>query len=347
MRASASASAAALAGRVAPVAAAVGCGLGCARVASGGPGAAAQACAAGDAAPGRRGAGIGASAGSAGGASSAAGGGRASASSPGIGRPYSRRMRSASGGCVAHQAQRAWLTRNRCASGPVRADSAAACARCCPAILRSAPPRPSTCRVYLTAEASARNSRWRDTAACSSRPAAQPSAPTAISATPNSTPKRWRLPAPGAASRRPRSNSSRRPQTMPISRMFKLVSPCTRWLSSCATTPCSSLRSSRSSAPRVTATTASSALQPAAKALIASSRGSTQAVGARVLAASAISVTTWVSRRSRGSSRPASRPPASRATCAPPSRRRSDSTAWPPSTYSSSSAVLVVKNQSG
>ena len=51
---------------------------------------------------------------------------------------------------------------------------------CWSAILRSAPPRPSTRRVYFTAEASARNSRWRLTAACSRRPAAQPSEPTAI-----------------------------------------------------------------------------------------------------------------------------------------------------------------------
>ena len=83
--------------------------------------------------------------------------------------------------------------------------------------------------------------------------------------------------------------------------MFSRVSPCTRWLNSCATTPCSSSRVSRSSAPRVTATTASSGVQPAANALMASSRGSTQAPGGGMRLASAISCTMLAKRRSRRS----------------------------------------------
>jgi len=42
------------------------------------------------------------------------------------------------------------------------------------------------------------------------------------------------------------------PNSSPISRVLMRMSPFSTWLNSCATTPCSSLRSRFTSAPRVT-----------------------------------------------------------------------------------------------
>jgi hypothetical protein len=57
------------------------------------------------------------------------------------------------------------------------------------------------------------------------------------------------------------------------------MSPFTMWLISCATTPCSSARSSCSSAPRVTAIAALDGVRPAANPLIADSCSSTKTSG--------------------------------------------------------------------
>jgi len=81
--------------------------------------------------------------------------------------PRMRRMRSASGGCVAKSeamplANRKWL--NSAAAGAESRLPAA------PAIFSSAPAMPSGLRVYCTALASARYSRCRLTAAWIRRP---------------------------------------------------------------------------------------------------------------------------------------------------------------------------------
>ena len=91
------------------------------------------------------------------------------------------------------------------------------------------------------------------------------------------------------------------PNSRPMRRMLRRMSPLTTWLNSCAMTPCSSSRLSRSSAPRVTATAASDVDQPAANALMPSSSGSTYTSGTGTPEAIAISSTTLRSRRSCGS----------------------------------------------
>ena len=55
---------------------------------------------------------------------------------------------------------------------------------------------------------------------------------------------------------RPISAITISPNSQPIRRMFRRMSPLRMWLNSCATTPCSSSRLSVASAPRVTATAA-------------------------------------------------------------------------------------------
>ena len=56
---------------------------------------------------------------------------------------------------------------------------------------------------------------------------------------------------------------------------FSRMSPLRMWLNSCASTPCSSSRLSFSSVPRVTVTTASLVVRPAANALRLGSSSST------------------------------------------------------------------------
>src|SRR3546814_5599063 len=58
---------------------------------------------------------------------------------------------------------------------------------------------------------------------------------------------------PCSISRRPTMPITMIPNSTPISRMFRRMSPLRMWLNSCAITPCSSSRLSFSSAPRVTA----------------------------------------------------------------------------------------------
>jgi hypothetical protein len=69
----------------------------------------------------------------------------------------------------------------------------------------------------------------------------------------------------------PMSAMTKMPCSRPISRRFRRMSPLSTWLSSWPTTPCSSSRPSCCSVPRVTASTASLGVKPAAKALIAGS----------------------------------------------------------------------------
>ena len=112
------------------------------------------------------------------------------------------------------------------------------------------------------------------------------------------------------------------PASTPMSRVLSRMSPWNTWLNSCATTPCSSSRSSCSNAPRVTATAASRAFQPAANALMPASSSSTNMRGTGVPDAIAISSTTFTNRRSSVSRVPGStsRPPSICATAAPPCR---------------------------
>src|SRR5450830_1428517 len=133
-----------------------------------------------------------------------------------------RRIRSAKGGCVANQ--RDWvvpLTSSMCCTSGCRLCDGALTCTCWPATLRSTPPSPSLLRVNCTARASARNSRWRDTAAFSARPASQPREPAATMATPGRARKeRW--PCSSASHMlRPRLKIISSPNTMPASRMFR------------------------------------------------------------------------------------------------------------------------------
>ena len=67
---------------------------------------------------------------------------------------------------------------------------------------------------------------------------------------------------------RPISAITSSPNSRPISRTFRRMSPLRMWLNSCAMTPCSSARFSVVSAPRVTPIAAFDVLWPAAKALM-------------------------------------------------------------------------------
>ena len=135
---------------------------------------------------------------------------------------------------------------------------------------------------------------------------------------------------------------------MPARRIFRRVSPSCRWLSSCATMPCSSSRVRYCSAPCVTASTASSASQPAAKALMASARGSTMIWG-RGMCAAMHSSSTTLHRRCSACDTPgrASRAPTRRASFTPPARRFEVSTHQPPSTSSSDTPTLAARNPAG
>ncbi len=201
-----------------------------------------------------------------------------------------------------------------------------------PPIFFSAPARPSVWRVYCTAEASARYSRCRDTAALISRPASTPIQPAMRAASPTSIkgaallPRSERPPArPLPSSTRPTTARPTIPASTPIRRMLRRMSPLTTWLNSCAITPCNSARLSRSRVPRVTATAALAGDQPAAKALMPGSCGSTYRSGTGVPDAIAISSTTLRSLRNRGSrvSSATRTPPRLSATRCPPPRRSS------------------------
>jgi hypothetical protein len=138
-----------------------------------------------------------------------------------------------------------------------------------PPMARSAPAIPAGLRVNCTAEASARNSRWRQTAAWIRLPKKTPAKPTTIR--PNAMATTAAAPPPSLPERRrieekrierstvwPSRPITRMPCSTPIRRMFRRMSPLRMWLYSCATTPCNCSRDSNSTQPRVTPMTASS-----------------------------------------------------------------------------------------
>ena len=133
--------------------------------------------------------------------------------------------------------------------------------------------------------------------------------------------------------------------TMPARRMFKRVSPPLMWLNSCTTRPWSSSRVRCSSAPLVTATTASSSFHPQANALMVSTRSTTMGRGERMLAAIASSATmlqnfssdSWIDGL-------ASRAPARRIICSLPPPSAELSIHQPPKANTSAITVLTVKN---
>ncbi len=77
------------------------------------------------------------------------------------------------------------------------------------------------------------------------------------------------------STKRPISAITISPNSQPIRRVLRRMSPFSTWLNSCAITPWSSERLSVVSAPRVTAIAAFEGLWPAAKALMPASRSST------------------------------------------------------------------------
>ncbi len=193
-------------------------------------------------------------------------------------------IRASMGGWLANQREESPSAKRRWAASGAKALSSfePACA-----MRASAPARPSGLRVNCTAAASARNSRWRDTAARMSRPKKAPTAPAAQTTRPAARMAppalrlerkldRERLESPVSCTRnRPTAASAVMPPMSERSSRLRRASPFRTCESSWATTPCSSSRVSRSSAPRVTATTARSGEKPAAKALMPGSRGST------------------------------------------------------------------------
>jgi len=188
-----------------------------------------------------------------------------------------RLMRSAIGGCVEKSVQSP-AAKNMCetsaAAGastfePPEAD----------AMRASAPAMPSGLRVYCTAEASARNSLCRLTAALIRLPMKLPMKPITIMLSPIRVSTSGSAPlllsrlerllaAATRTSQQPSRPSTRIPCTIAISRTLSRMSPCRMWLNSWAITPCSSSRESCSAVPRVTPITALSSRVPAAKALI-------------------------------------------------------------------------------
>ena len=177
-------------------------------------------------------------------------------------------------------------------------------------ILMSASPMLDGSRVYCTALASARYSRWRFTAAWTSRANSVPTAPmmsspkpsAAIAAALLSLLSRRRGAQNIHSSRsRPSTVSTEMPKTQPMMRVFTLMSPLAMWLNSWAITPCSSRRVKWSSAPLVTPMAALSAVQPAANALMPGSLSSTNTSGTGSPEAIAISSTTLASCFSDGS----------------------------------------------
>ena len=139
-----------------------------------------------------------------------------------------------------------------------------------PPIFFSAPASPLVWRVNWTADASARNSRCREMAALMRRPKNTPTQPIARSANPRTAALLRRLP---LIITLPITDSAVIPASTPMSLMLNRISPLTMWLNSCAITPISSSRLSRSSAPWVTHTAASAGVYPAANALIPGSLG--------------------------------------------------------------------------
>ncbi len=212
-----------------------------------------------------------------------------------------------------------------------------------------------------TAAASARCSRCRDTAARMSFPKKAPIAPAAQMTSPaaRSVPPPLRLLVRELDRTEPRESPASRNRTRPIAatavippttdrrRTLSRASPFSTCENSCATTPCSSSRSRRSSAPRVTATTACSGVSPAAKALIPSSPGRTNRAGTGSPDATAISSATFTRRRSPGSEvrRSTGTPPSIRATAGPPSESRAAWNAYPPSvTHATSPATTTASS---
>ena len=136
--------------------------------------------------------------------------------------------------------------------------------------------------------------------------------------------------------------------------MFSRVSPCTRWLISCADHALQfGARQALERAARdgdhgvvgapaggegVDRVVARAAPRPRAAGVRAAERDLLHDVGEAPFEPAALR---------RVAEACAGRAPASRATCAPPSRRRSVSIQQPPSTNSSTSAVLVSKNSVG
>ena len=201
----------------------------------------------------------------------------------------------------------------------------------------SAPASPSGLRVNCTAAASARNSRWRDTARLMRSASTMPMSPVMNSRNPSSIKaggapppcRRASVPRRAMDSRieplskcMPASLTSMMPNRSPIRRILMSVSPFSRWLNSCAMTPCNCSRLSSSIAPRVTPMAASRGENPTANALMPAS-SSRNTGGAGTPEAMAISSTTFSSRRSRKSSLLGMmrRPPRDSATPGPPPAR--------------------------
>ena len=169
---------------------------------------------------------------------------------------------------------------------------------------------PSALRVYCTALASARYSFWRLMAALMKPATPAPTRPSSHRARPSmgimAPPLPWSLaPVRTRLLLRSRMWPTSPIKVMPLSsaarRILRRMSPLRMWLNSWAITPCSSWRLRWSMVPRVTATTASAGEMPAAKALMPRSSLSTYTGGTGILAARAISCTTFRQRRSAGS----------------------------------------------
>ena len=135
---------------------------------------------------------------------------------------------------------------------------------------------------------------------------------------------------------------------MPASCIFRRVSPSCRWLSSCATMPCSSSRLRWSSAPWVTAITASSSSQPAAKALMASVRASTTGCG-RATPPAMHSSSSTLQKRCSACDTPgrASRAPTLSARRTPPARSCEVSSHQPPNMNNSERPTFTAKKPVG
>ena len=177
-------------------------------------------------------------------------------------------------------------------------------------------------RVNCTADASARCSRRRETAACSRRPATQADAARDENAERDELDARRALAAAALfMKRRARSVMTHRPKIHAVRRMLIFMSPLRMWLNSWPITACNWSRSNASSAPCVTATAASSGEWPAANALMPGSSGSTNTCGLRMRAAMAISSTMFTQALALEVAVVGGRP-ARRPARAPPPRRR-------------------------
>ena len=168
------------------------------------------------------------------------------------------RMRSSSGGCVASTPMKRF-------ADAVAKKHMPGIGRVCaihsrepisqPPIFCSAPERPAGLRVNCTDEASARNSRWRLTAAWIKRPKKTPML--ADDQQRNSDESAADFCRGCAAAARMQQNPpdvarQRIPKIIPMSRMLSLMSPLRMWLNSWPMTPCNSSRDKISMQPRVT-----------------------------------------------------------------------------------------------